>query len=129
VRYEATTRFVRGAAPARDTVRTLVMVTNGSGAPRDVEVPRDCPVIVYAYRSAALRDSVPLLAEPAWRSRQPCQLVQHRFTLAPGASWVFQHDVAAAELRASAGAGRLWFTAWVAGSHNALLAAGDVELR
>ena len=124
VRAEATTRLVPGAGGA-DTVRTLALLTNTTDVPRTLEVPRDCPVIVYAYRTAERRDAVPI-ADPAWRSTRPCQLVPHRFTLAPGASWVFQHDVPAATLRAGVGAGRVWLTAWLAGTPSVLVAAGDV---
>lgn len=122
LRYDAATRLVG------DTVRTLVMVTNTTAAARQAEVPGECPVIAYGYRSAARRDSVPLV-EPAWRSARPCRLTPHRFALAPGAAWVFAHDAPAAALRAGLGAGRVWFTAWVAGRHDVKLAAGDVELR
>jgi hypothetical protein len=48
--YTATTRVVRGAAGA-DTVRTLVLVANRTNVRRMASVTRDCPVIVFAYRS------------------------------------------------------------------------------
>jgi hypothetical protein len=125
--YVATTRLVRGTEPDADTVRTLVLVTNQGSTRVEAEVPRDCPVAVYAYRSAALRDSVPV-QEPAWRSSGPCYLIPHRFALAPGESWVFQHEVPTAAMIARAGVGRYWFTAWIAGTPSVMLAAGDVEL-
>jgi hypothetical protein len=127
VRAEAATRLVPGTGGA-DTVRTLVMFTNGASTSRQVEVARDCPVMAYAYRSALLRDSVPA-TEPAWRSPTHCSISPYRFTLAPGQSWVFHHDVPAAALRGALGAGRAWFTAWVVGAPTGMLAAGEVELR
>jgi hypothetical protein len=125
--YTATTRLVPGTGGAGDTVRTLVLVTNTGTARAEAEVTRDCPVITYAYRSAALRDSVPI-QEPVWQSPSSCQVSPHRFALAPGESWVFQHGAPAAEVVARAGAGRYYFTAWVAGVSGAMLAAGDLEL-
>jgi hypothetical protein len=105
------------------------MVTNTAPGARSVVVPRDCPVLVYGYRSALLRDLVPAVAQPAWRSPAGCAASPHRFTLAPGQSWVFHHDVPAATLRATLGPGRTWFAAWIAGAPGGMLAAGDVEIR
>jgi hypothetical protein len=121
LRYAATTRLVG------DTVRTLVVVTNPGPVARQAEVTRDCPLIAYAYRSAERRDAMPL-AQPDWAPSRPCYMTPHPFSLAPGAAWAFQHDVPAAALRARLGAGRVWFTAWVAGRPDVKLAAGDVVL-
>jgi hypothetical protein len=125
--YVGTTRLVRGAAPGADTVRTLVMITNTGRARATAEVPPDCPVIAYAYRSAELRDSIPL-REPAWRPLARCYLYEHRFALEPGQSWVFGQDVLASEIVARSGPGRYWFTAVTGGRTRVVIAAGDVEL-
>jgi hypothetical protein len=126
--YVATTRLIRGATPATDTVRTLVLVTNHTAARVEAEATRDCPVIAYAYRSVAVRDSFPV-QNPAWRASVGCAIIPHRFALAPGESWVFAHEVAAAEIVARTGAGHYWFTARLPGTPGVTLAAGNVELR
>jgi hypothetical protein len=125
--YAATTRLVRGAAPDTGTVRTLVSVTNTTRKRVTTSVPRDCPVLAYAYRSAALRDSVPARAA-AWSPPERCYNYEHRFALEPGQSWVFAHDALASEIVARAGPGRYWFTALIAGRTGVFLAAGDVQL-
>jgi hypothetical protein len=118
---------VRGAAPGTDTVRTLVSVTNTSRKRVTTTVPRDCPVLAYAYRSAALRDSVPARAA-AWSPPERCYNYEHPFALEPGQSWVFAHDVPASKIVAHTGSGRFWFTALIAGRTAVFLAAGDLEL-
>jgi hypothetical protein len=123
----ATTRVVRGAGGA-DTIRTLVMVTNTSATRREADVARDCPVIVYAFRSAALRDSVPVQKPSAYPAAS-CVFDLHHFSLAPGQSWVFGRDVPMATARAALPPGHYWFTAWMTGIPSAMLAAADVEIR
>ncbi len=125
--YASTTRLVRGSTAGSDTLRTLVQITNTAIRPVQTEIARDCPVIVYLYRSAAARDSVPL-QEPAWRSSQQCRLYTHRFQLEPGQSWVLQHDLPVSEISSHLGLGRYYFTALLAGTPRVTLAAGDVEI-
>jgi hypothetical protein len=122
--FTATTRLVRGAAGV-DTIRTLVLVTNTTNARRVASVSRDCPVIVYAYTSAALRDSVPLQTPISYPSRPTCYAYQHTYALDPGQSWVFGLDFPAS---AAPGSRHLWFTAWMSGTPYVILAAGDVEI-
>jgi hypothetical protein len=124
--YTATTRLVRGAGGA-DTVRTLVLVANPTNVRRMASVTHDCPVTVFAYRSAALRDSVPF-QPPLSYSNSRCAGYDRPFALEPGESWVFGRDVPAAEARAALGSGHLWFTAWMSGIPSSMIAAGDVEL-
>ena len=126
LRVTATTRIVRGSGGA-DTIRTLVLVANTSATRREADVARDCPVIVYAYRSSALRDSVPVQRGSAYPDAG-CEFNPHHYTLEPGQSWVFGRDVPMAAARAALPAGRYWFTAWLTGP-NAIIAAGDVDIR
>jgi hypothetical protein len=123
----ATTRVIRGADEA-DTLRTLVLVTNTSATRREADVARDCPVTVYAYRSAALRDSLPIQKPSAYPGAD-CDFNPHHFALEPRQSWVFGRDVPMAAARAAVPAGRYWFTAWLLGRPNAMVAAGDAEIR
>jgi hypothetical protein len=125
--YTAATRIVRGAGGA-DTIRTLVLVTNTSSTRREADVARDCPVIVYAYPSRALRDSVPL-QKPSAYPGGGCVLEPHHFALEPGQAWVFGRDVPMAAARAGLPAGHYWFTAWLTASPQVLIAAGDADLR
>jgi hypothetical protein len=127
IRIMATTRIVRGTRGA-DTIRTLVLVTNTSSTRREADVARDCPVIVYAYRSAALRDSVPI-QKPSAFPGGGCDFNPHHFALEPGQSWVFGRNVPMTTARAAVPAGRYWFTAWLLGRPNAMIAAGDAEIR
>jgi hypothetical protein len=124
--YTATTRLIRGLA-GMDTVRTLVLVTNQTSVTHSAFVSRDCPVIAYPYRSAALRDSVPLQPPVSYPNRA-CSIYPYPFALAPGRSWVFGLDVPVAAARAAMGAGQFWFTAWMPGSPSVTLAAGNIEL-
>jgi len=125
--YTATTRIVHGAGGA-DTIRTLVLVTNTSSTRRESDIAPDCPVIVYAYPSRALRDSLPL-QKPSAYPDGGCTFNLHHFALDPGQSWVFGHDVPMAVARAKVPAGHYWFTAWLTVSPQVLLAAGDADVR
>lgn len=124
--YSATTRLVRGAGGA-DTVRTLVLVANRTNVRRMASITRDCPVTVYAYRSAALRDSVPI-QPPLSYPHARCAGYDRPFALEPGQSWVFGRDVPAAVAHAALGSGHVWFTAWMSGQPSLMIGAGDVEL-
>ena len=122
----ATTRIVRGAG-GTDTIRTLVLVTNTSATRREADIARACPVIVYAYRSATLRDSVPVQKGSAYPDAG-CEFNPHHYALEPGQSWVFGRDVPMSAARAALPAGRYWFTAGLTGP-NAMIAAGDADIR
>lgn len=123
LRYEAATT-VRG-----DTVRTVVRVTNGGSARALVSVPRDCPVIVYGWATAAQRDSIYPQGRPAWQRRDPCRLEPRRFALDPGQSWEIRHDAALVDMRRYAGPRTLYLAAWVPGEPDVKLAAGELVLR
>ena len=120
--FTATTRLVRGIGGS-DTIRTLVLVTNSTTVRRTSTASRDCPVVVYAYRAAALRDSVPM-QEPAPYPNGGCSINHHPFALDPGQSWVFGRDVPVSQV---SGGQHLWFTAWLPLPH-VVIAAGDVEV-
>jgi hypothetical protein len=124
VTYTAATRLVRGSGGA-DTVRTLVRATNAGAERAIAQVVRGCPVRMFAYRSAELRDA---LGEPAAMSLQGCFYTPTPFALEPGASWVFQHDVPVAELVRQGGGGRYWFAAALEGAPAGLVAAGELDL-
>jgi hypothetical protein len=128
LRVEAATRLVRGAAPAADSVRTFVLVTNTAIEPREVVVVRENPVTVYAFRSAVERDSFPI-PTPAYTIRGARYHIAHRFTLGPGRKWLFENGVSARHLVASIGPGRYYFLAWLMGEPSSMLSAGDVEVK
>jgi hypothetical protein len=127
ISFTATTRIVRGAGGA-DTIRTLVLMTNISATRREADVSRDCAVIVYAFPTSALRDSVPI-QKPSAYPDPGCDFNPHHFALAPGQSWTFGRDVPMATARSSLVAGRYWFTAWLLATPSPMLAAGSVEIR
>ncbi len=122
----ATTRVIPGKGD--DTLRTLVLVTNTTGRRIATTIASGCPVIIYAYRSAALRDSVPL-AEPASSPTTNCYLDNYPVALEPGQSWVFGRDTPMSAIRGRAGSGHYWFTAWLTTATQILLAAGDAEVK
>jgi hypothetical protein len=124
--YTATTRLIRGAGGA-DTVRTLVLVTNSTNARRTALASRDCQVVAYPFRSAALRDSVPI-QPPLSYSNASCSDYPYPFALDPRQSWVFARDVPVSVARQTLGSRHFWFTAWLLGTPSPLLAAGDIEL-
>jgi hypothetical protein len=122
----ATTRVIPGKGD--DTLRTLVLVTNTTDHRIATYIASGCPVIIYAYRSAALRDSVPI-AEPASSPSPICYLDNYPIALAPGQSWVFGRDTPMSAIRGRAGSGHYWFTAWLTTTTQILLAAGDAEVK
>jgi hypothetical protein len=123
--FTATTRLVQGTGGA-DTIRTLVLVTNTTNTRRTASIPRDCPIVVYAYTSPAVRDAVPVQTSISYAGTKGCfGNSQTYYALDPGQSWVFGLDVPAS---AAAGGQHLWFTAWMAGTPSVFLAAGDVEV-
>jgi hypothetical protein len=124
--YAATTRLVHGSTGA-DTVRTLVLVTNQTSETHSASVSRDCPIVVYPYRSAARRDSVPIQPPISYPNRA-CSIYPYPFALGPGESWVFGLDVPVAAARAAMGTGQFWLTAWMPRSPSVTLAAGNIEL-
>jgi hypothetical protein len=126
--YTANTRIVPGDGGA-DTLRTLVVVTNTTDHPVTTSTTPTCQVIVYAYRSQAQRDSIPLAQAPLSFSPSPCLFQPYRFQLAPGQSWVFGNDVLVSRVRALGGPGHYWFSAWDYGADGIFLSAGDAEIR
>lgn len=122
----ATTRVVSGKGD--DTLRTLVLLTNTSDHRIATTIASGCPVIIYAYRSAALRDSVPI-ATPAASPGSVCYIDNYPFALDPGQSWVFGQATPMSAIRSRAGAGHYWFTAWLTTGSQFLLAAGDAEVK
>jgi hypothetical protein len=120
--FTATTRLVQGAGGA-DTIRTLVRVTNTTNTRKLASVPRDCPIIVYAYTSSAARDAVPIQDPISYAGTKGCSINPRTFALDPGQSWVFGVDAPASAVAAGQ---HLWFTAWMAGTPSVMLAAGDV---
>ena len=121
--FTATTRLVQGVGGA-DTIRTLVLVTNTTNTRRIASIPRGCPIVVYAYTSAALRDAVPFQTPISYAGTKACYInPQTDYALDPGQSWVFGLDVPAS---AVAGGQHLWFTAYMVGTPSVFLAAGDV---
>jgi hypothetical protein len=108
-------------------VRTLVLVTNQTSETHSASVSRDCPIVVYPYRSAARRDSVPIQPPISYPNRA-CSIYPYPFALGPGESWVFGLDVPVAAARAAMGTGQFWLTAWMPRSPSVTLAAGNIEL-
>jgi hypothetical protein len=124
--YTATTRVIPGKGD--DTLRTLVLVKNESSKAINSSIIPACPVIIYGYRSAALRDSVPIV-NTSIAPGVPCAVTPQPFVLQPGQSWVFGTDTPMSAIRGRFGTGRFWFTAWLTMSNQILLAAGDAEVK
>jgi hypothetical protein len=122
----ATTRVIPGNGD--DTLRTLVLVTNTTDHRIATTIASGCPVIIYAYRSAARRDSVPIV-EPASSPSPICYVDSYPIALDPGQSWVFGLDTPMSAIRGRAGTGRYWVTAWLTTAAQFLLAAGDAEVK
>jgi hypothetical protein len=124
LRYTASARVIRGSGSA-DTVRTMVLVINSGRSRVREEFSPGCPVVAYAYRSTAERDSLPL-GRPAWQATSGCPFTVRRFELAPGQRRIFYIDrpVSHDEI----GPGRYFVIAWVGGKQNALLNAGSVDI-
>jgi hypothetical protein len=127
LRMEAATRLVRGPTREADSVHIFVLVTNTAADSSEVVVVRGNPLSVYAFRSAAERDSLPI-PTPAYTIHGATQFALHRFRLRPGQKWLFENAISARDLRASVGPGRYHFLAWLMSESSTLLAAGSVEL-
>jgi hypothetical protein len=127
LRYTASARIIRGNVQRSDTVRTLVLVTNASSQPVSLQVPRNCPLSVGWYRSAADRDSLPS-GEPVWGETRTCPWYLYRFELRPGESVTFHSDKPVQEIPPSAGPGRYYLLAWISGIPGVTLSAGSVEV-
>jgi hypothetical protein len=126
VAYTATTRVIPGNGD--DTLRTLVLVRNLSSQTIKRTIVPACPIIIYGYRSAALRDSVPIV-NTSVAPGPSCSFAPHPFTLGPGQSWVFGTDTPMSAIRGRFGTGHFWFTAWLTTTNQVLLAAGDAEVK
>jgi hypothetical protein len=127
VTYTATTRVIPGNGD--DTLRTLVMVTNVSARRLTMSIPASCQVIAYAYRTADLRDSVPMVQSTATFPSSRCVADNYPFALEAGQSWVFGTQTPMSAIRGRFGAGHYWFTAWLLTTGQILLAAGDAEVK
>jgi len=127
VTFTATTRVIPGNGD--DTLRTLVMVTNVSARRLTMSIPASCQVIAYAYRTADLRDSVPMVQSTATFPSSRCVADNYPFALEAGQSWVFGTQTPMSAIRGRFGAGHYWFTAWLLTTGQILLAAGDAEVK
>jgi hypothetical protein len=122
----ATTRVIAGNGD--DTLRTLILVKNTTDHRIVTTIASACPVIIYGYRSAALRDSVPIVQAAA--SPTPgCSFDNYPIALDPGQSWVFGADTPMSSIRGRWGTGHYWFTAWLTTAPQVIVAAGDAEVR
>ena len=127
VTFTATTRVIPGNGD--DTLRTLVLVTNVSARRVTMSIAASCQVIAYAYRTAELRDSVPITQPTATFPASACVANNYPFALDAGQSWVFGTQTPMSAIRGRFGAGHYWFTAWLLTTGQILLAAGDAEVR
>ena len=128
LRYTAAARVLRGDTRQSDTVRTMVLVTNTTRRPLVAQVPTECPVIAYAYRTTAERDSLPLTRRPAWAAISNCYRIMRRVALLPGKRLLLHVDKPVADIGDQAPSGRYYLLAWVGGNPDALLNAGTVDL-
>ncbi|MDP2952062.1 MAG: hypothetical protein Q8O76_01935 [Chloroflexota bacterium] len=128
IRYEARTELMQGSPPK---VQTTLRVTNVSRSPIGAKVPRDCPIILYAYQDEARRDAAFRSGEPDWRPQERCYLVMDRFMLSPGESREFETQVSASEaLGESLLPGRYYFVAAVYNDGSTIvLSAGEADLK
>jgi hypothetical protein len=124
LRYTAAARVIRGDMSG-DIVRTMVLVTNDTPAPKTDELFPGCPVIAYAFRSTAERDSLPL-GRAAWAAVTGCRFTVRRFMLERGQRQIFFMDRPLADKGITPG--RYFVVAWFGGKSNALLNAGSVVI-
>ncbi len=127
VSFTATTRVIPGNGD--DTLRTLVMVTNVSTRRVTMSIAASCQVIAYVYRTADLRDSVPIAQPMTTFPSSRCVADNYPFALDAGRSWVFGTQTPMSVIRARFGVGHYWFTAWLLTTGQILLAAGDAEVK
>jgi hypothetical protein len=128
LRIEAATRLTRGTTRDADSVRTFVLVTNVSDDSAEVVIVRGNPLTVYGFRSEEERDEYPIPTAAYTMPGSARYFVPHRFMLGGKKKWLFEHSVAAKDIVAQVGQGRLYFLAWLMGERSATLSAGDVEL-
>ena len=128
LRYTATARLVRGDTRQSDTVRTMVLVTNTTRRPITAQVPTECPVIAYAYRTTAERDSLPLTRRPAWAAISNCYRIMRRVELLPGKRLLLHVDKPVANIGDQSPSGLYYLLAWVGGIPDVMLNAGTVDL-
>lgn len=124
LRYTAAAQIFGGRNSA-DSVRTMVLVTNPSRGRISEEFSTICPVVAYAYKSTAERDSLPL-GRPAWSATTGCPFVSRRFALGPGQRQLFYIDRPMRDQGIEQG--RYFIVAWFGGKVNALLNAGSVNI-
>jgi hypothetical protein len=127
LRYTAASRLINGKSGAPDTVRTMVLITNPGTHPVSGQFIRACPVIVYAFRNTADRDSLPL-GRPAWAVESGCPYRLRRFEVKPGQRLLVHGDKAIAPTGGEIPPGRYYVLAWFAGKFNALLNAGAIDV-
>ena len=127
LRYTAASRLISGKGGAAGTVRTMVLITNPTTRPITGQFIPDCPVIVYAFRNKADRDSLPL-GRPAWAGDSGCPYRLGRFEVKPGQRLLVHVDKPIAPTGGEIRPGRYYILAWFGGKFNALLNAGAVDV-
>jgi hypothetical protein len=127
LRYTAASRLVRGTRGGTDAVRTMVLVTNPSTHPITEQFLFDCPVVAYAFRSTADRDSLPL-GRPAWDAISGCPFRLRWFEVKPGQQLLLYIDKPIHQPGGDIPPGRYYILAWFGGKFNALLNAGAVDV-
>jgi hypothetical protein len=127
LRYTAASRLISGKGGAAGTVRTMVLITNPTTRPITGQFIPDCPVIVYAFRNRADRDSLPL-GRPAWAGDSGCPYRLRRFEVKPGQRLLVHVDKPIAPTGGEIPPGRYYILAWFGGKFNALLNAGAVDV-
>jgi hypothetical protein len=126
VMYTATTRVIDDR---RDTIRTLVLVTNTTAKRVTSSISSTCPqVLILGFRKASDRDAIPGVSSQMSIGFE-CQSTQYPFALEPGQSWVFGHDIPVSEFRSKYGGGRFYFSAVPPLSiANYFIAAGEINI-
>jgi hypothetical protein len=125
VRYLATTRVIDDR---RDTIRTLVLVTNTTSKRVTTTIASKCPLVIFGYRKASDRDAIPGVSSQM-SIGLGCPLDGFPISLEPGQSWVFGNDISVSEFRSKYGGGRFYFAAVPTLSiPTRLLAAGEINI-
>jgi len=127
LRYTAASRLIRGESGA-DTVRTMVLVTNPSSRAITEQFWRGCPVTAaYGYRTAADRDSLPLV-RAAWEASTECPVRFHWLEVKPRQHLLLYIDKPIHRGGGEIPSGRYYILAWSGGKSQVLLNAGTVDV-
>ena len=128
VRYTAATRVIKGTVSEADTLRTFVLITNASRRESSIVLPLNCGLIVYAYRTTADRDSLPL-STPSWKANTTCLERYSEVSIHPGQRLVLHGDKPLREIPSEFRSGRYYLLALMLGRPWVTLNAGAIDLK